>query len=153
MDFTVGLGQPHVSLCEATAGCVAGCFPPVRPRPRAALRAGLRCQPYTPSITPHHIKSHHVVSQDITFTTNRHAFCALPQGQLGGPFSLQQPTAVQLLSQLPEVHWTDWIVDPGDIEFCCRPDGSYQELGAGAFGKVGASVCFVFFCLQNVFQF
>lgn len=36
----------------------------------------------------------------------------------------------------------DWVVDPQDVEFCCKPDGSYQELGSGGFGTVrgGAEV-------------
>jgi hypothetical protein len=35
-----------------------------------------------------------------------------------------------------EVPFSDWEIDPKDIEIMKRPDGSEWELGAGGFGKV-----------------
>jgi len=30
-----------------------------------------------------------------------------------------------------------WFVDPSEVEFCRRPDGSDWLLGEGSYGKVG----------------
>lgn len=35
-----------------------------------------------------------------------------------------------------EVPWSDWEIDPAEIELLKRPDGSTWELGSGGFGRV-----------------
>ena len=35
-----------------------------------------------------------------------------------------------------EVPWSDWEIDPSDVELMKRPDGSTWELGSGGFGRV-----------------
>lgn len=37
---------------------------------------------------------------------------------------------------LPEMPWSDWALQPEEVEVCRRPDGSWWQLGSGACGTV-----------------
>jgi hypothetical protein len=43
------------------------------------------------------------------------------------------------LIQLPALPWSDWEVPADQVSICKHEDGSDWELGAGAYGKVGAA--------------
>lgn len=49
---------------------------------------------------------------------------------------MQGSAASFILSRLPDESWQSCIVDFNTIHFCRRPDGSYVELGTGAFSTV-----------------
>lgn len=72
-------------------------------------------------------------------TTHRHSSISLLLLQVwsndaGSP--PQSPTAAALLMRVPEAPWQDWVVGIDAITFCKGPDGSFLELGTGAFGAV-----------------
>lgn len=45
-------------------------------------------------------------------------------------------TASAQSSTLPALPWSDWEIDPRDIQICRADDGSDFKLGAGAYGTV-----------------
>ena len=81
---------------------------------------------------------------------------ALPPLDLGSGYSCRIPTQWLLccrpgvtyvsdtLSQMtdntntpfPDVPWSDWQIDPRDLQIVQRPDGKDWLLGGGAFGQV-----------------
>lgn len=70
------------------------------------------------------------------------------------PLSASPPPVDPLLSRLPPDNWQRCVVDGKAISFCLKEDGSYEELGTGAFATVSrrymCTVCHV--CIRQAWR-